>query len=305
MSLAIDICICTFRRAHIAETLASVAALEVEAGWDVRVIVADNDVEPSAREMVEGVAGAYPFAVRYVHAPERNISIARNACLDTARGELLAFIDDDEIVGAGWLKALVAEQQSSGAEVVLGPVEAVYGAECAQWIVDGDLHGTEPVWVGGEIGTGYSCNVLMVREAASVKGRRFRLELGRSGGEDMMFFAGVHADGGRIAYAADAHVSEEVPAGRARFKWLAARRFRFGQTHGLMLIERDGGALVRVKAVVLAVVKAGVCFAAALVFAWRPARFYEWVLRGILHLGVVSRMFGAREAEIYGHGGAS
>jgi hypothetical protein len=32
----------------------------------------------------------------YVHAPARNISIARNACLDAADAPLIAFIDDDE-----------------------------------------------------------------------------------------------------------------------------------------------------------------------------------------------------------------
>ncbi len=297
----IDICICTFRRAHLAETLGSIAALDVDAGWSVRVIVADNDDSPSAQEMVEGITGDFPFSLDYVHAPARNISIARNACLDAAKAQFVAFIDDDELVSEGWLLALIEEQARSGADVVLGPVRALYGEECPRWIVDGDFHATRPVWVNGKIISGYSCNVLMLREAPSVYGRRFRLDLGRSGGEDMMFFVAVYGAGGVISFAEDALVLEEVPSNRARLMWLLKRRFRFGQTYGLMLIEGRARSLFsRLRCALIAAAKVGFCFLVAPFGCLRKHRFYYWVLRGVMHAGVVARLLGGGTQELYG-----
>jgi succinoglycan biosynthesis protein ExoM len=63
----------------------------------------------------------------------RNISVARNACLDAATAPLVAFIDDDEVASPEWLVALVGTWESSNADVVLGPVQALYGARLCGW----------------------------------------------------------------------------------------------------------------------------------------------------------------------------
>ena len=52
-TLRVDIAVCTFRRAALAQTLASLAWLSVPETVRLRVIVADNDVEPSARARVD------------------------------------------------------------------------------------------------------------------------------------------------------------------------------------------------------------------------------------------------------------
>ncbi|WP_439617198.1 glycosyltransferase [Shinella sp.] len=292
----IDIAVCTFRREALSETLASLARLTVPQGVQLRVIVADNDVEPSARERVAAVR--LPMDIAYVHCPAGNISIARNACLDHADADFIAFVDDDETVEPQWLDRLLAEAEK-GADVVLGPVRAVYGADAPSWMRRGDFHSTLPVWVGGEIRTGYTCNVLMRLAAPSLAGRRFDLALGRSGGEDTAFFDAVHAAGGRIAFAEEAWVQEPVPASRARFAWLAQRRLRMGQTHGRLLAERHEG-FARLTAAALAAAKCATCFAGAAALLLLPVRRNRFVLRGLLHAGAVGGLFGARAIEPYG-----
>ena len=42
--------------------------------------------------------------ISYIHAPARNISIARNACVEAATGKWIAFIDDDELASENWLQ---------------------------------------------------------------------------------------------------------------------------------------------------------------------------------------------------------
>ncbi|WLS05846.1 glycosyltransferase [Shinella oryzae] len=297
--LHIDIAICTFRRAALTETLTSLSRLVVPAGIRLRIIVADNDVEPSARNRVESAMPMLPAGIVYVHCPAGNISIARNACLEHSDADFIAFVDDDETVEPLWLDALLAAAEKHRADVVLGPVRALYGQGAPDWMRAGDFHATRPVWVNGEIRTGYTCNVLMRRTAPSIAGRRFDLALGRSGGEDTAFFSAVHADGGRIAFAEEAWVKEVVPAERARFSWLAQRRLRMGQTHGQLLAARHEGA-ARVGAAVLAAAKGAVCLAGASAFAFSPVRRNRFLLRGLLHAGAIGGLFGARAIEPYG-----
>lgn len=297
----IDICVCTYRRPHVAQTLLSLAKLTLKPDWQIRVIVADNDETPSACELVENTARENSLTLSYIHAPARNISIARNACLDAATAPLIAFIDDDEIADPDWLSALVSAQEIRNADIVLGPVRAVYAPEASDWMIEGDFHSINPVWVQGKIITGYSCNVLIRREAPALKNLRFRKEFGRSGGEDTVFFAAAHRAGALIAFAPDAIVTEAVPTERASLQWLLKRRFRTGQTHALLLLEREGtNALTRAKNAAIASAKALFCFIMVAPNLWRKSRAYFWLLRGAMHAGVVARLSGVAEAEHYG-----
>jgi succinoglycan biosynthesis protein ExoM len=296
----IDVAVCTYRRAELDQTLLSLAVLTIPAGVQVRVIVADNDVTPSARDRVDAMRSAISFEIAYVHCPASNISIARNACLDHATGDFVAFIDDDETASQDWLAELLAMADTTGADAVLGPVKAVYANVAPAWMQRGDFHSTLPVWVADEIRTGYTCNVLLRRSAPSLAGRRFNIALGRSGGEDTEFFAHMHEAGGRIAFAEDALVYEPVPNGRATVSWLAKRRFRMGQTHGRMLLEAATG-LGRWRAIALAGTKSAYCFVAAALLAASTVKRHRYGLRGIMHAGVVSGLFGVREIEQYGN----
>ena len=295
----VDVCVCTFRRASLADTLASLAGLDVPEGARLRVIVADNDVTPSARDLVAGLAGAFPHDLVYLHAPSQNISVARNACLDAAEGDLLAFVDDDEIVTPSWLARLLDAALATGADAVLGPVRAVYGPGAPAWMREADSHSTFPVWVKGEIRTGYTCNVLLNRTSPAARRLRFDLSLGRSGGEDTDFFTRLAEAGGAIAYAQDAWVEEPVPAERARFSWLARRRFRMGQTHGRLLWRKSAARQVPARAGV-AGLKLVYCVAAAVLFAPLPARRNPSILRGVMHAGVAAGLLGFREIRQYG-----
>ncbi|MFK0274978.1 glycosyltransferase [Ensifer sp. NPDC090286] len=295
----IDIAVCTFRRPELAETLHSLALITVPADVAIRIIVADNDVTPSAEALVNQMRPTMPCEILYVHCPASNISIARNACLDNSTGHYLAFVDDDETVSRTWLVQLLDTAQTTGADVVLGPVRAEYTLSAPNWMRRGDFHSTRPVWVDGEIRTGYTCNVLIDLTRPVVFNRRFNLALGQTGGEDTEFFRHMHADGGRLAYAPDALVFEPVPEKRARLAWLAKRRFRSGQTHGRLLGE-PGQAGSRVAEIVRATAKSGYCAVASLLLLGSPVARSRYALRAIMHAGVVSGLIGVRELQQYG-----
>ncbi|MER8372693.1 glycosyltransferase family 2 protein [Mesorhizobium sp. M1406] len=295
----IDIGVCTFRRPELADTLRSLDAMEIPAGFDVSIVVADNDDAPTARDLVTALSRELTVPIRYQHAPARNISIARNACLEASTADFVAFIDDDETATPAWLAELVAMAEASGAAAVLGPVRAHYRPDAPDWMRRGDFHSTLPVWVRGEIQTGYTCNVLLRMGSDSLRVRRFSLARGQTGGEDTEFFDQMHKAGGRIAFAPEAWVDEVVPRTRAAFDWLGRRRFRVGQTHG-HLLGRNARGIGLVKQVGLASAKAIYCFASALPVLISPVRRNRSVLRGIMHVGVVSGLVGIREIRLYG-----
>ncbi|MCZ2829872.1 glycosyltransferase [Modestobacter sp. VKM Ac-2986] len=83
---------------------ASLVALDQLDYPDAEVIVVDNsrDSPPGvAAQVVEGLR-----RVRVVREPVPGISAARNAGVAAARGEVIAFTDDDVQVDPGWLRAL-------------------------------------------------------------------------------------------------------------------------------------------------------------------------------------------------------
>ncbi|HEX3699391.1 MAG TPA: glycosyltransferase family 2 protein [Phenylobacterium sp.] len=298
MATSVDVGVCTFRRPSLAETLASLAGQDLPAGCTLRVIVADNDREPSAEPLVRAAAAEHGLDVLYVHAPEHNISIARNACLGAATATWFAFIDDDETASPGWIAALLAEAERGGWDAVLGPVKALYPDDAPGWQAAGDFHSTWPVKVGGRILKGYACNVIMRREAAVTRGLTFDLALGRQGGEDDAFFYALTDAGGTIGFAEAALVHEPVSPARTRLPWLIKRSFRSGQSHGARLSQRHHGP-GRIAQIGLAAAKSGACLAGAAASALSPRRRNRWLLRGTLHAGAAARLAGVRELQLY------
>ncbi len=294
----IDVCVCTFRRASVADLLASLAKLETP-GWRMRVIVADNDDTPSARGTVEAAFTKLGLNGLYIHAPARNISVARNACLNAARAPLVAFIDDDETARPDWLAQLISNQEATGAGVVFGRVIAAYAPDAPGWMPAADMHSTPPPIRNGEIVGGYTCNVLMRRDA--VGALRFDPAFGRSGGEDTTFFAQLQRAGVTMTYASNAIVDEPIPPARSTLEWLKTRAYRAGQTWGLLQIRNGKSKPVLIG---MSLAKMAFCLVTAGLTFWSPARWRRAVVRSRLHAGVMGAATGKSPLELYGGAGA-
>ena len=291
----VDVCVCTFRRPSVALLLASLAKQGVGGSLRIRVIVADNDDVQSARATVEAAFAANGLNGLYLHAPARNISVARNACLQAAKAPLIAFIDDDEIARTGWLAGLVAAMDAAKSDVVFGKVNAAYAPDAPRWMPEADLHSTPAPFRNGVIDGGYTCNVLMQRKA--IGALRFDPAFGRSGGEDTTFFAAMRGMGASMSYAADAVVDEPVTKSRSSLAWLTQRAYRSGQTYGLLRLGK-GESRSRIAAVSLA--KVTWCFIVASLTIWSPARWRKSAVRAWLHAGVFGAAVGGTPLELYG-----
>ena len=81
------------------------------------LIVVDQSDEPQP-QLAAGVSDT-PVEVRYLWAPDRGLSRARNVGVDAARGDVIAFLDDDMLVDPHWLERLVDRLAAQGERCVL------------------------------------------------------------------------------------------------------------------------------------------------------------------------------------------
>lgn len=103
------------------KTLGGLAAQEADAAWEV--IVVDNGSTDGSRSVAEGFAGRLPLKV--VDGSERRgIGYAKNVGASHAKGPFLAFTDADDVVGSGWLQAMV-DAARRGVALIGGRIDYV------------------------------------------------------------------------------------------------------------------------------------------------------------------------------------
>jgi succinoglycan biosynthesis protein ExoM len=289
----VDVCICAFaRREGLRRCLQSLVA-QIDAPR-FRVRVADNHVQAIVANWVSEDCRALPFELQVLHAPHSNIAVARNALLRACTAEWIAFLDDDEIAEPGWLSALYLARDTG--DVVFGPVRALYADTAPDWLVRGDFLSKQPALRRHGVDTGPSANALVRR--TSIGALIFDESLGRTGGEDTVFFAALHDRGVRLAFCENAVACEPAAAERSTLRALMLRNFASGHAHARVLRMRGAGRL-RITFVAAAKCAASLAYAAVQVASavgWR-----RQCLRAALHAGVAAQALGASAPVLYGH----
>jgi len=295
----ISVCICTFRRKSVCETIDSIAAQTVGPEISFEVIVVDNDVEPTARDYVESTAAKFEHLnLKYVHAPARNISIARNACVDNAIGEWIAFIDDDEVATEHWLQHHYDAVTRDQLDLAFGPVVSIYPDHAPDWIREIDLHS---ISVGDRrpILTGHTSNAFFKRQHPVIAKLRFSEDRGRSGGEDTQFFHQCHLGGAKIDEIKAAVVYEPVADNRLSLDWLVKNKFRSGITYGKVVVY--GRSILRnLFKLAASMVKVAYLLVLTLLTIGSKATSRRHYVRAMFHSGIVAAFFSIKEAEYYG-----
>ncbi|MDQ7857891.1 MAG: glycosyltransferase family A protein [Armatimonadota bacterium] len=90
-------------------TLASLAAMYLPLGRRWELLVMDTGADDAAGRVAAGFTGAAPGGVHYHRVDRNNMCMAKNAALRIARGDIVAFTDDDVLVDRGWLAAFDEE----------------------------------------------------------------------------------------------------------------------------------------------------------------------------------------------------
>lgn len=244
--ISLAICIPTYKRnRELAELLDAVAAQSLPPLEEarIRVLVIDNNPGADAEPVVAEAGARHPvLALSYVHEAQPGVTFVRNRALaETAGDDVLVFIDDDELPGEGWLRALWQRWRESGAAVVFGTVEALYDAPPPAWLEQGDFHSKRVLEDGPRHKPGATDNCLIDLHVIRRHGLSFDPALSLIGGEDTLFFDALLMKGERLENAAGARTFERIPENRATLAWLETRWRRTGLTDAMMLARRRGG----------------------------------------------------------------
>lgn len=110
----VSIVVCTYNGGRtLAQCLESLFRLDYP---NYEVIVVDDGSTDDTRKIVERFS-----RVKALHQPNRGLSSARNAGLQAASGEIVAYTDSDCFADPDWLSLLVAQLERTGAAAVGGP----------------------------------------------------------------------------------------------------------------------------------------------------------------------------------------
>ena len=132
--MQISVIICTYNRAEILrQTLETFCHLHVEASLPWELLVVDNNSTDDTHACCEEFARKLPL--RYVFEPRQGLNPARNRGIKEARGDLLAFADDDVDVDPHWLDALHdAATRHPDAGFFGGRILPRWGIEPPHWL---------------------------------------------------------------------------------------------------------------------------------------------------------------------------
>ncbi len=225
----ISVVVCTHRNPTLLTQTLDSLTLQTLSKELYEVIVVDNNSQDNTKDVVDGY-----LSVRYVLEEKLGLSHARNTGVHKARGDIIAFIDDDAEASPGWLQALLNVYDSvPDAWAVGGKVLPIWDEKKPEWLTEEYYRclsllewgqGTRALrWPERIIGT----NCSFRREVFSVIGH-FKPELGRIGDlllsfEDTEIQQRIHETDHSVYYSPEATVYHHVPAFRMTAEYFCSR----------------------------------------------------------------------------------
>jgi glycosyltransferase involved in cell wall biosynthesis len=239
----LTVILCTYNRCQLlAKALDSVAVSTLPPSVQWEVLVVDNNSHDQTREVVQDFCDRYPGRFRYRFEPQPGKSYALNSGVREARGEILAFLDDDATVEPTWLRNLTdalgnREWAGAGGRIVLQ-----WPPSLPNWLSVKGPHSRHPFPAfdqGDEakqlIGPPFGANMAFRKEMFEKHGA-FRSDLGPSPnadiprpGEDTEFGRRLIGGGERLRYEPSAIVYHPVPENRINKRYFLEWWFDCGR----------------------------------------------------------------------------
>jgi len=239
----IRVAVCSNRRPD--EVAQCLDALSLQGGGLGAMLVCSALDEDEADAHAAAARAEVP-GIEVLREPRPGLSHARNRALAACEDDdLLAFVDDDALVGPGWLSNLVRAWAAAPPRVACigGPVRPRFAGRRPEWLTDPMLtalsmldHGPEALDLDPFVRTVYGANISFrcgplravggFDPAFGHRGTRLRFSE-----EDEAQRALARAGHG-VRYAPDVFVWHVVPESRVTRVGVLERRFHYGATLG-------------------------------------------------------------------------
>jgi len=226
--MKLTVVLCTFNRCQsLNRALESLAASDLPPDTAWEILVVDNNSTDKTRDVAESFCSKYPSHFRYVFEPTPGKSNALNRGIWEARGDVLAFTDDDVIVEPIWLWNLTAHLDGKEWAGAAGPVRPQRNLELPSWVPCNERYGLSPLTLfdpgldaGPLFESPFGANMAYQKRVFDLYGG-FRTDLGPGIGgntpqksEDSEFGRRVLAAGEHIRYEPSATVYHAQSPGR-------------------------------------------------------------------------------------------
>jgi succinoglycan biosynthesis protein ExoM len=294
--MKISVCIATHRRPERLALLLDDLARQTRA--PLEIVVVDNDAAGSAQAVAAAQQARSPLPIRYEIQPVKNIALTRNRTVALARGDWLAFVDDDERAPADWLHRLALTAERCHADGVLGPVVPALPAAAPDWILRGHFYDWARMPTGATVPPNRLRfgNVLLRASWLHGAAPPFDPAYGLTGGEDGDLLTRLALRGARILWCDEAQVHEPIEPARLSLRWLLKRALRGGQDFARhSLAGRYGHAGVARRALLMLRAAAQLTLAAGLALACLPLGRHHaahWLTRASANFGKLSVLWG-------------
>jgi glycosyltransferase involved in cell wall biosynthesis len=233
--------VCTYNRGEsLGTTLTSLATMKVPESVEWEVLLVDNNSSDQSRKIGEAFCRRYPGRFRYVFEPKQGLSHARNRGIREAKGEIIAFTDDDVTADSEWLQNLTAPLQSGEWAGGGGRVLPLWTCAVPRWLPNDGRYALAPLTVfdlgpipGQLAETPFGANMAYRREVFWKYGC-FRTDLGRRPGslighEDVEFGNRLLAAGERLRYEPSAKIYHPVQDDRIQKKYFLSWWYAHGR----------------------------------------------------------------------------
>lgn len=250
----ITIAICTWNRAALLERcLGALSKLCLSGIDDWEVLLVDNHSTDQTKQVAHAYGRRLPL--RYVREERLGKSFALNTAAREARGDLIAWTDDDGLVGRRWLQSYaLAARKWPEAGFFGGPVEPCFEGTPPRWL-DTRLQQVSSAYALRDLGDApFRFDVRRVPYGVNFAIRTqvqrrypYDTELGPKGdralrGEETSLIREMIGDGVEGWWVPSAHVAHFIPRDRQTIRYLRKRFGGEGQRKALCA-KRDGRAL--------------------------------------------------------------
>lgn len=243
MDISVIICTCN-RIKDLPDAINSVWGQEFLSTGEYELIIVDNASTDDTQEYVNGCLKNSPLPMRYVYEGKPGLSGARNTGAEAARGEVLAYLDDDAIASPYWL-AEIRKAYQNNEELSAGG-----GRILLKWLVE------RPSWLNRDLESALTCldlgaAVKSVDRTSLPSGANFscRKTVWREVGgfspgltlynDEIFFFTRVLEKGGTILYLPDAIVWHKVNPYRVTRRYFLKRNFMQGEADVLLDVKEN------------------------------------------------------------------
>jgi len=203
------------------------------------ILVVDNDPDMSAENVVRHFE-----EVRVIQEKSRGVSYVRNSGVKEALrlgADCICFVDDDEVITAGWLELLCAAAEEYNADLVGGPVVARFPDARPELLIKLGFFDRQRFETGQVVNEAWTGNLLVSAQTFKNLAPEdwFDVTLTKTGGEDAEFTRRMRLLGKKIVWQDEALIYEPVEPQRFDFKWHTKRFLRTGFVEAVL--ERRAG----------------------------------------------------------------